>query len=97
MQRGFWWAALGYIIVSMVLAMPWHFVWFHDLYHQLGIYNRPAPIIPSPGRAVCELFRALGAQTIRISLDELVHTRKYQTSVTANGRFQKDPKNLVSR
>jgi len=48
MQRGFWWAALGYIIVSMVLAMPWHFVWFHDLYHQLGIYNRPAPIIPSP-------------------------------------------------
>jgi len=46
MRRGFWRAMLGYIIVSMVLAMPWHFVWFHDLYHQLGIYNRQEPIIP---------------------------------------------------
>ena len=46
MRKEFWWAALGYIIVSMGLAMPWHFVWFHDLYHQLGIYNRQAPIIP---------------------------------------------------
>ena len=46
MRKGFWWATLGYIIVSMGLAMPWHFVWFHDLYHQLGIYNRQEPIIP---------------------------------------------------
>ncbi len=46
MRKGFWWVTLGYIIVSMALAMPWHFVWFHDLYHQLGIYNRPEPIIP---------------------------------------------------
>ena len=46
MRKGFWWATLGYLIVSMGLAMPWHFVWFHDLYHQLGIYNRQEPIIP---------------------------------------------------
>ena len=46
MRKGFWWAALGYIVVSMGVAMPWHFVWFHDLYRQLGIYNRQEPIIP---------------------------------------------------
>ena len=46
MRKGFWWATFGYAIVTMVIAMPWHFVWFHDLYAQLGIYNRQAPIIP---------------------------------------------------
>jgi len=30
----------------MAIAMPWHFVWFKDLYHQLGIYTRETPIIP---------------------------------------------------
>ena len=46
MRKEFWWATFGYIIVSMALAMPWHFVWFHDLYHRLGIYTRQEPIIP---------------------------------------------------
>jgi len=46
MHRGFWWAALGYAVVTLILGMVWHFVWFHDLYHQLGIYNRQEPIIP---------------------------------------------------
>ncbi|MBI3291975.1 MAG: DUF1761 domain-containing protein [Elusimicrobia bacterium] len=46
MRRGFWWATLGYAVVTLVLGMIWHFVWFHNLYHQLGIYNRQEPIIP---------------------------------------------------
>ena len=46
MQKGFWKAVLGYSVITLVLGMMWHFVWFHDLYHQLGIYNRQAPIIP---------------------------------------------------
>lgn len=39
-------AAGGYIIVTMALGMSWHFVFFKDLYHGLGIYNRAEPIIP---------------------------------------------------
>jgi hypothetical protein len=35
-------------------------------------------LIGSPGRAVSELFRALGVQTIKIGLDELVHVRRSQ-------------------
>ncbi len=46
MRKGFWWAVLGYVVVTMGVGMVWHFVWFHDLYTRLGIYNRPAPIIP---------------------------------------------------
>lgn len=46
MRRGFWWATLGYAVVTLSLGMVWHFVWFHDLYHQLGIYNRQEPVIP---------------------------------------------------
>lgn len=37
---------LAYSVVTMLIAMPWHFVLFKDLYHSLGIYNRPEPIIP---------------------------------------------------
>ena len=46
MQKGFWKAVLGYSVITLILGMVWHFVWFHDLYHQLGIYNRQEPIIP---------------------------------------------------
>lgn len=46
MRKGFWGATLGYVVVTMGLGMVWHFVWFHDVYHRLGIYNRPEPIIP---------------------------------------------------
>ena len=37
---------VGYSVVSMAIGMSWHFVFFKDLYHQLGIYNRAEPIIP---------------------------------------------------
>lgn len=39
-------SVLGYTVVTMALAMPWHFVFFKELYESLGIYNRVEPIIP---------------------------------------------------
>jgi len=38
--------ALAYIVPTMLLGMVWHFVWFHELYEKLGMYNRAEPIIP---------------------------------------------------
>jgi hypothetical protein len=37
---------LAYAIVTMIIAAPWHFVLFKDLYHSFGIYNRVDPIVP---------------------------------------------------
>lgn len=37
---------LAYAIITMVIAAPWHFVLFKDLYHSFGIYNRVEPIVP---------------------------------------------------
>ena len=37
---------LAYAVVTMLIAAPWHFVLFKDLYHSLGIYNRAEPIVP---------------------------------------------------
>jgi len=39
-------ATLGYVVITMILGMSWHFIFFKDLYHRLGIYNRAEPIIP---------------------------------------------------
>jgi hypothetical protein len=39
-------ATLAYIVLSMVIAVPWHFVLFDELYHSFGIYNREPPIMP---------------------------------------------------
>jgi len=30
----------------MVVAYPWHMMWFHDLYIELGAYTRAEPSIP---------------------------------------------------
>lgn len=38
--------ALGYSVISLALAFPWHFTLFKELYRSLGIYNRAEPIIP---------------------------------------------------
>jgi hypothetical protein len=40
------WATIGYSVVTMFIAFPWHFVWFKELYHSFGIYNRSEPIVP---------------------------------------------------
>ncbi len=37
---------LAYLVPTMILGMVWHFVWFSELYENLGIYNRKDPIIP---------------------------------------------------
>ncbi len=39
-------ATLAYAIVTMLIAAPWHFLLFKDLYHSFGIYNRLDPIVP---------------------------------------------------
>jgi hypothetical protein len=39
-------ATLAYAVVTMLIAAPWHFVLFKDLYHSFGIYNREDPIVP---------------------------------------------------
>ena len=39
-------ATLAYAIVTMLIAAPWHFVLFKDLYHSFGIYSRIDPIVP---------------------------------------------------
>ncbi len=39
-------ATLVYSVITMILGMTWHFVFFKDLYDGLGIYNRAEPIIP---------------------------------------------------
>jgi len=39
-------AVLAYVVPSMLLAVPWHLMWFRDAYHEFGIYTRADPIIP---------------------------------------------------
>lgn len=39
-------ATLAYIVLSMAVAVPWHFVLFEELYQRLAMYNREPPIVP---------------------------------------------------
>lgn len=39
-------ATLAYAVVTMTLGFTWHFNFFPEVYHQLGVYNREPPIIP---------------------------------------------------
>lgn len=39
-------AVLVYAVPSMLLAVPWHLLWFKQDYHHFGIYTRADPIIP---------------------------------------------------
>ena len=38
-------ATLSYIIITMMIAFPWHMIWFHDVYKTIGAITRPEPII----------------------------------------------------
>ena len=38
-------AVLAYVVPSMLLAVPWHLMWFKREYHHFGIYTRADPII----------------------------------------------------
>ena len=39
-------ATVSYVVLTMAVAYPWHMIWFHDLYVNLGAYTRAEPIIP---------------------------------------------------
>ena len=39
-------ATLSYVVLSLLVAYPWHLVWFHDAYLQMGAVTRAEPIIP---------------------------------------------------
>ncbi len=39
-------AISSYVVLSFALAYPWHLVWFHDLYIQMGAFTRAEPIVP---------------------------------------------------
>ena len=45
MSKKFIFATLSYVVLTLAIAYPWHFVWFKDLLDQLGMYNRAEPII----------------------------------------------------
>ena len=46
MTRKYILATVVYAAVTMIHGFTWHFNFFHDVYAQLGIYNREHPIIP---------------------------------------------------
>lgn len=37
---------ISYVVLSMLVAFPWHMIWFHDHYQQMGAVTRAEPIIP---------------------------------------------------
>ncbi|MEJ2158569.1 MAG: hypothetical protein P8X96_24860 [Desulfobacteraceae bacterium] len=39
-------ATASYVVLSFALAYPWHLVWFHDLYIEIGAVTRTEPIVP---------------------------------------------------
>lgn len=39
-------ATLSYFVLTMALAYPWHMIWFHDLYVEMGAFQRAEPIMP---------------------------------------------------
>jgi hypothetical protein len=38
-------ATLSYVVISFAIAYPWHLVWFHDLYIEMGAITRAQPIV----------------------------------------------------
>ncbi len=45
-MKKFMLATLSFVVLTMLWAYPWHVVWFHDVYADLGAVTRPTPIIP---------------------------------------------------
>lgn len=44
-MKQFAYGTVGYSVVTLALAAPWHFKLFKELYDSLGIYDRAEPII----------------------------------------------------
>ena len=38
-------ATLSYFVLTMLMAYPWHMIWFHDVYQAIGAVQRPQPIM----------------------------------------------------
>lgn len=38
-------ATISYVVLSLAIAYPWHLVWFHDLYVEMGAFTREQPIV----------------------------------------------------
>jgi len=38
-------ATASYMLITMLIAYPWHMILFHDLYEGMGAYTRPEPSI----------------------------------------------------
>lgn len=38
-------ASVSYVVLSFAIAYPWHLVWFHDLYFEMGAVTRAEPIV----------------------------------------------------
>lgn len=45
MLRKYILATCSYVFLSFAVAYPWHLVWFHNLYVEMGAITRPEPII----------------------------------------------------
>lgn len=39
-------ATVSYIVLTMMIAFPWHMIWFHDTYAAMGAFTREQPIVP---------------------------------------------------
>lgn len=39
-------STISFFVLTMAIAYPWHLIWFHDLYLEMGAFTRPEPIIP---------------------------------------------------
>ena len=37
---------LAYFVITMAWAYPWHVVWFHDAYVEMGAFTRSEPVMP---------------------------------------------------
>ncbi len=38
-------STLSYFVLTMALAYPWHLIWFHDIYKEIGAVQREEPIM----------------------------------------------------
>ena len=44
-MKKFIFTVIAYVVASMSIAVPWHLIWFKDVYHQMGAIGRENPII----------------------------------------------------
>lgn len=46
MKKKFILSVLAFFVVTMMVAYPWHMVFFHDKYLAMGAFTRGQPIMP---------------------------------------------------